>query len=283
MRAYFNRHIFETGAVIPGLKLLCNYKEFKKPYIEPGRDTNIEEIGDGLYWEEFEVIDNPWYWRHRKRVAERLISSFRNFVAKVRPERRKLTREAEELMCRYCVLFAYLDWIGRSPNGNSALERMVRLGSPKVSNMLRAVDASIVADLVSLSIKFYEQQRGLLKKFKKVVIGGVFSGSGDVGGADFDLLVDGCLVDFKSTRKPKITTKDLRQLVGYWLLDYDNAFKIRSVAITLLRHGCTQEFEIERDLLPSNIQSTALRLNFRNELRRLAAERRTNISSAFSK
>jgi hypothetical protein len=136
VRAYFNRRIFETDAVIRGLTFLCNCKEFKKPHIEPGRDTNIEEIGDGLYWEEFEVIDNPWYWRRRRRVAERLISSFQNFVAKVRPERRRLTPELEERLCRYCILFAYLDWIGRSPNGNSAFERMIRLGSPKVGNML---------------------------------------------------------------------------------------------------------------------------------------------------
>jgi hypothetical protein len=273
VRAYFNRHIFETGAVMRGLTLLRSCKEFKKPYIEPGRDSNIEVVGDDFYWEHFEIIENPWYWRRRKRVAERLISSFRSFVANVRPERRRLTPEAEERMGRYCILFAYLDWIGRSPIGSSAFERMVRLGSPKVGNMLRAVDASVVADLVSLSIKFYKQQRGLLKKFKKVVIGGNFAGSEDVGGADFDMLVDGCLVDFKATQKPKITTKDLRQLVGYWLLDFDDAFKIRSVAIILLRHGYTQEFEIERDLLTADIQSTGLRMNFRNELRRLTAER----------
>jgi len=85
VRAYFNRHIHQTDAVMRGLTFLCNVKEFKKPYIEPGRDTNIEVIGDGLYWEEHVITDNPWYWRRRKRLAERLFSAFDNFVAKAKP------------------------------------------------------------------------------------------------------------------------------------------------------------------------------------------------------
>jgi len=278
VRAYFRRHIHKTNAVMHGLTFLCNLKEFERPYIDPERNTNIEAIGDGWYWEEFEVTENPWYWRRRRRVAERLLSSFGNFVAKVKPERRRLAPEAEERFCRYCILFAYLDFIGRSPYGNSAVERMVLLGSPKVGNMLRAVDANIVADVVALSTKFYEQQSGAIKKFKKVAIGGILEGSGDIGGADFDLIVDGCLMELKTTLQPKITTAHLRQLVGYWLLDYHDAWRLRSASITLVRHGHTQHFDVYRDLVGSNSEISAVRSEFRRVIQGTAKLERASIT-----
>lgn len=90
----------------------------------------------------------------------------------------------------------------------------------------------------------------------------------DVGGADFDLLVNGCLFDFKATRRPKITTRQLRQMMGYWLLDYDDALKIRSIAVSLVRHGHTEYFNIERDLFPAG-SFEVLRSTFRKELTRI--------------
>src|SRR5580704_477918 len=117
VRAYFDRNIHKSDAVRGGLKILRSFKELEKPYIAPGRESHIEMIGDGFYWEEHVITDNPWYWRRRKRLAERLTSSFATFVAKARPERRKLAPDAEERLCRYCILFTYLDWIWRSPAG----------------------------------------------------------------------------------------------------------------------------------------------------------------------
>jgi hypothetical protein len=133
VRAYFNRHINESDAVMRGLTFLCNLKEFKKPYIAPGRDTNMEVIGNGFYWEEHIITDNPWYWRRRRRLGERVFSAFNNFVAKAKPERRQLSPLLEDRLGRYCILFAYLDWMGRSLGGRSALEIMVEIGNPRIT------------------------------------------------------------------------------------------------------------------------------------------------------
>jgi hypothetical protein len=59
----------------------------------------------------------------------------------------------------------------------------------------------------------------------------------------------------------------LRQLVGYWLLDYDNKHRLESVGVVLMRHGHLQRFNI-RDLLGTITTPNRLRAEFRDGLRR---------------
>ena len=57
-----------------------------------------------------------------------------------------------------------------------------------------------------------------------VVCGPSFDGSAFVGGADADLIVDGCLYDVKTTMKPRRgLPRSVRQLLGYALLDWNDA------------------------------------------------------------
>jgi len=66
----------------------------------------------------------------------------------------------------------------------------------------------------------------------------LFAGSGEIGGADADLIAAGCLIDVKTTVVPKFSkTRLLYQLLGYVLLDYEDAYRIRSVAIYLSRQA----------------------------------------------
>ena len=72
-----------------------------------------------------------------------------------------------------------------------------------------------------------------------------FEGSTDVGGADGDLILNRCLIDFKTTVNPKLDPEWLRQLVGYVLLDYSNAHEIDSIAIYLARQKILLQWPIE--------------------------------------
>lgn len=67
-------------------------------------------------------------------------------------------------------------------------------------------------------------------------IGPAFDGSSDVGGADADLIVDGTLIDFKSSLQCKLTSLILRQLIGYWLLDYSDCYALKRVAVYFTRY-----------------------------------------------
>lgn len=52
--------------------------------------------------------------------------------------------------------------------------------------------------------------------------GGVREPSSLIGSADADFLVDGCLVEVKTTKRPASRREDLYQLLGYALLDFEN-------------------------------------------------------------
>jgi len=71
-----------------------------------------------------------------------------------------------------------------------------------------------------------------------LILNPLFAGSGEIGGADADLIAAGCLIDVKTTVDPKFSkTRLLYQLLGYVLLDYEDAYRIRSVAIYLSRQA----------------------------------------------
>jgi hypothetical protein len=256
IRAYFRCDLHRSSLVANGLLFLQALPEHRK----------ITILGPGLA--QIETMENVWYRKRREKIATKLIASFRKFSADVRPERRRLTAQSEERLCRYCILFAYLDWIGRAPGANSALEIMVSYATPKIREMLSYVDSKIVADVVRLSRLFHERHIELMASFRKVSVGGTLEGSADLR-ADFDLLVDGCLMEIKTSRKAGITTTYLRQLIGCWLLDYDDALKIRSFGICLTRHGHTEYFDIRKDLLRGDKSPAELRKKFRTELRKL--------------
>ncbi|MFI6098151.1 hypothetical protein ACIA8G_21535 [Lentzea sp. NPDC051213] len=75
--------------------------------------------------------------------------------------------------------------------------------------------------------------------------GPVFDGSADVT-ADADLIVDGVLIDFKSTRRvhdfPLVT---MHQLLGYVLMDYSDQYEIDEVGMYLTRAGALVTWPLE--------------------------------------
>jgi hypothetical protein len=254
LRAYFRRNVHRSSVIQQGLRTLEVCHSLEVP------------LGAGRGYFETRLIKNRWVTSRGRHTRSKLMASFERTTAKIKL-RQRLTDRMEERMCRFAVLFAYLDCIGRAPGGNSALERVMVLGEFTVSKILSTMDSAIVADVVLLSGMFFERHQDLIKGARKVVIGRSFLGSVDVpGGADFDMIIDGCLFDFKTTLKPKVTTEALRQLVGYWLLDYENKYQIETVAVLLLRQGRLQRFNI-RDLLTSEFLPSMLRSKFRDGLR----------------
>lgn len=204
---------------------------------------------------------NPWHRGRGRPLGETFVGALESFLAGCRPERRPLPAEEEDRLCRYCVMLAYLDFIGRAPMGTSALDILFTIGRPDIDGMISDLDRNVVDDVAGLSRLFYTQHRELVSGF------GRLPGSADVGGADFDLVVDGCLIDLKSGIKAKIPTAELRQLIGYWLLDYKDELCIDSVAIILLRHGRIQRFKVE-ELMPAGTSAAAVRAEFREGIKR---------------
>jgi hypothetical protein len=64
-----------------------------------------------------------------------------------------------------------------------------------------------------------------------------FAGSLSVGGADADLVINGLLVDLKTTSKTGTAGADLMQIIGYLLLDWEDSAGIYQLGLYYTRHG----------------------------------------------
>lgn len=72
-----------------------------------------------------------------------------------------------------------------------------------------------------------------------------FEGSPSVGGGDADLIANGLLLDIKSTHKVRhLPTSELRQLIGYALLDSSDVYGIESLGLYRSRNGHVFSVEV---------------------------------------
>jgi hypothetical protein len=219
----------------------------------------------------FSLSGNLWS-TSKGQVAKNIIKSFATHVKDVRPKRKLLSIADEEKLCRYCVLLAHLDFIYRASLFSPSWEWMIKIASTEIHEMLIAsAEPQIIEDVMALSIRYYYRNEEFLKTFNTAVAGETLKGSLDVK-ADFDAVIDRCPYDFKTISLPIIKTEYLRQLIGYWLLDYDDAFKIRSAAIYLTRQGYVENFDIQRELLRTDRSPVQLRKVFRDGIKRFKRE-----------
>lgn len=156
-------------------------------------------------------------------------------LSRLQPKRASLERVDEELLCRYCVILALFEQIGRLIFTPQTL--LVKPApAESVQELLSRIPDSWVEDMRDLSWAFFVSQgERFLKDTQDVALGPTFDGSHDVGGADADLILDGLLMEVKTSTKPKIKADMVYQLLGYVLLDYSDKYKIRSVAIYMAR------------------------------------------------
>jgi hypothetical protein len=75
--------------------------------------------------------------------------------------------------------------------------------------------------------------------------------SREVGGADADFIIDGCLVDIKTTKSAKFTRNQFNQLIGYYILhdiggvDGDCNLTITTLGVYYSRYGELCTFPVE--------------------------------------
>lgn len=166
-----------------------------------------------------------------------LVTDFRDALTAhldaVRPVARRLSAEDEGLLCRYCYALALFEEMFRTivPVSRSPLGRL-GVGAD-VAELLSLADDAVVADLVEMSTAFHDEFNEMMSK--PAILNPTFTGSGDVGGADADLIVDGCLIEVKTAISPSLKGEWIHQLLGYVLLDYDDHHAIDGVGVYFAR------------------------------------------------
>lgn len=108
-------------------------------------------------------------------------------------------------------------------------------------------------------------------------VGPTFAGS-EFMNADADLIAAGLLLGVKTTaKKPSLGVADLFQLLGYALLDYDDAFGIDAVGLFSARYGYLATWELDdflNQLSDHEVSLAVIRSQFRDLLVRHSARRR---------
>jgi hypothetical protein len=176
-----------------------------------------------------------------------LITDFQNglatTLAELAPVRRELSEDDEQLLCRYCYVLGLLEELYRA--GLKIKSPLFTLSPRATLDDLLALPPPIwVDDLCALSRAFAPTVPEFARE--PLVLNPIFAGSGDIGGANADLVSVGCLVDIKTTVDPKFTrTRLLYQLLGYVFLDYDDVYAINSAGVYLSRQAILIRWPLE--------------------------------------
>lgn len=198
-------------------------------------------------------------------------------VEALQPVGRALARTEEHALAEVCYILALFEqlyrggaraWTSSPLRAHGPKVDWAEVGGARLPTSPVGVPELVAEDVARLSWRFYDTQRDLMRG--QAVLNPTFAGSRDVGGADADLIVDRCLIDVKTTTKPRLEARTLYQLLGYVLLDYDGRYDVDSVGIYLARQGILVRWPLE-DLLRMLSEEVApilaqLRADFRTAI-----------------
>lgn len=172
-------------------------------------------------------------------LIDEFFASLAETLLDVAPARRQLPPDQEMLLNRYCFVLALLEQAFRMPPIRLKRSLLFLTGERAgVSELLAIPKEPWLEDMQSLSWLFY-------RKFKQHIftsnpaLNPTFEGSGHIGGADADLILDTCLLDIKTETNPRVQNRTLYQLLGYVLLDYGDEYGLDEVGVYFSRQGTT--------------------------------------------
>lgn len=166
-------------------------------------------------------------------VVTEFFEELDSFLESEKPAGRQLDHKPETVLARYCYVLSLFEEVSRAGAWPTSILFKQKYKSSE--ELLEAISDDWVDDIVNLSAMFFHQFEYQLNK--PVTLNPTFDGSIDVSGADGDLILDHCLIDFKATINPKLSPDWIPQLVGYSLLDYSDIHQLDSVGIYLVRQG----------------------------------------------
>lgn len=140
--------------------------------------------------------------------------------SKVKSRRRDAQRyldEARELHQQYLHTGVVTDDLARAAIRLAYIDLAYRIGEDKID--WRAAKSPSPLDVKDLHAMLSAIDQKIFKSHHTCFLNPTFGpASSLVGGADADLLIDGCLIDIKTTKNLGLEGHNLLQLVGYYLL-----------------------------------------------------------------
>ena len=172
---------------------------------------------------------SPWV-----RAAGPFFGDLGVFLRAVRPHERHLDSKAENRLCRFCFVLGLYDEISRTRGAWSGTPLLGLSPGATTDELLSLCTPVVAADLSAMVNAFIGSPPQLVKGNAVLNPGFAY-----LGGADGDLIVDGCYIDIKATRDPKRPSPSEWpwEILGDALLDRDDRYAIRSVALYLARQS----------------------------------------------
>jgi hypothetical protein len=195
----------------------------------------------------------------------------------------------EEPLARACYALALFTEVFRG--GLRPGSRLLAL-PPKASldDLLGLARKEEVADLLALT----EAARGrllpaLAARGGPLHLGPTFAGSLEVGGADADVIAAGLLLEWKvnmgerrnGRRRCSLSLATIHQLLGYLLLDYEDAYRVEALGVYAARYGYLATWpvaELLGELAGGPVDPGQLRGEFHSIARVTAAHYRRHAS-----
>ena len=179
-------------------------------------------------------------------LADEYIDFFHRLEALTKgnpPIARRLSIAEEDELNRYCFVLALMEQVFRT----GRLDFVLRPGEfSDADSLIGLAESNCLDDLRELSWEFYDRFNRLLPL--PHAVNPNFDGSRDIGGADADMIVDGVLLDIKTTIKREIGSDWIWQLLGYVLLDYSDHYHMNGVGFYMARQGMLIKWDLEETL-----------------------------------
>ncbi|MFF7048225.1 UvrD-helicase domain-containing protein [Streptomyces griseorubiginosus] len=153
----------------------------------------------------------------------------------------------EEQLTRLCHVAGFYEAIFRNGVFSRRRNLLTLANAHTTLDQLAAAVPRYVLEDISEQMELADPPFAAFRRLpaEQRVCGPVFAGSGDLGGADADFIVNGLLIDCKATTRPHtIQRSALQQLAGYLLLDYDDAYGIDRVGLYLARQGALIDWSV---------------------------------------
>ena len=186
-------------------------------------------------------------------------------VDAIAAHRRHPTHAEERSLARFCLVLGAFEAVARA--GPVTWPPPYFSGSlPETEDeLLELVPDDWVEDAAALGAAFAERYPSW--HGADAVLNPEFAGAADIGGADGDLIADGCLWEIKTTKERGLKGVVLHQLLGYALLDYDDKYAIDRIGVLLPRQDTRVSWPI-RELIATmsgrdDLQLPELRREFR--------------------
>jgi hypothetical protein len=154
------------------------------------------------------------------------------------------------------------------------LEQINRAGT-KIENintdylLYEPASQEVIDDIGNLMMLFEKTfMNPIINKKSKVDFNPHFGVSSSLVGADADILIDGTLYDFKTTKEKSLKTNDNLQMIGYYLLnefatyldiEYDD-IGIERVAFYKARFGEVEYYDVRKHLSYENLKPKLIEL-----------------------